>query len=162
MLGTASATAFYLTSQRAQKRSIWQTLVQVPMLMSIGIGIALNNAIACLEALFGHESPFIRTPKYGDAIAPAQGPKAASKTKLSVIPIPSLKLSITFLEIAFGLLMLWCAQLSLQIENTAVSLPFLILFAAGYLYVGLTSLATHTRGWRNTRKQKRQARLAAA
>ncbi|MEM1028052.1 MAG: glycosyltransferase, partial [Planctomycetota bacterium] len=170
MLGTASATAFYLTSQRAQKRSGWMTLLQVPMLMSIGIGIALNNAVACLEAIFGHESPFIRTPKYGDAVATESSEDVASpnpqsptpKSKLSVIPIPSLKLWITFLEIGFGLLMLYCARLSLEIENTVVSLPFLVLFATGYLYVGLNSLATHTRSWRTTRQQKRQARLAAA
>lgn len=169
MLGTVSATAFYLTSQRAQKRSGWMTLLQIPMLMSIGIGIALNNAVACIEALLGHESPFIRTPKYGDAIAAADQDEAAAttqtapaKSKLSVIPIPSLKLWITFLEIGFGLLMLWCAKLSLEIENTVVSLPFLVLFATGYLYVGFNSLAVHTRGWRTTRKQKRQARLAAA
>ncbi|MEM6854001.1 MAG: glycosyltransferase [Planctomycetota bacterium] len=169
MLGTASATAFYLTSQRAQKRSGWMTLLQVPMLMSIGIGIALNNAVACLEAIFGHESPFIRTPKYGDTVA--EDNNAASeakseiknqKSKIAIIPIPSLKLWITFLEIGFGLLMLYCARLSLEIENTVVSLPFLVLFATGYLYVGLNSLATHTRSWRTTRQQKRQARLAAA
>jgi cellulose synthase/poly-beta-1,6-N-acetylglucosamine synthase-like glycosyltransferase len=168
MLGTASATAFYLTSQRAQKRSFWLTLLQVPMLMSIGIGIALNNAIACLEALFGHESPFVRTPKYGDqppagfTNGHADATPNHAKSKLIPIPIPSLKLWITFLEIAFGLYILECARLSLQVENTAVSLPFLILFAAGYLYVGLSSLAVHARGWFDGRKQKRQARLAAA
>ena len=162
MLGTASATAFYLTSQRAQKRSAWATLMQVPMLMSIGIGIALNNAVACLEALFGHESPFIRTPKYGDAVASAEPKPKTQKSKVAIIPIPSLKLWITGLEIAFGLLMLWCARLSLETENTVVSLPFLVLFATGYLYVGLTSLAVHTQGFLDGRKQKRQARLAAA
>ncbi|MBB6430765.1 cellulose synthase family protein [Algisphaera agarilytica] len=178
MLGTASATAFYITSQRAQKRSGWLTLLQVPMLMSIGIGIALNNAIACLEALLGHESPFIRTPKYGDNLGTTEPgetetapitphndakPKPA-KSKLSVIPIPSLKLWITFIEIAFGLLMVYCGILSVQPGNlnSAVSLPFLMLFASGYLYVGLNSLAIHARGWLAARQQKRSARLAAA
>ena len=172
MIGTASATAFYLTSQRAQKRSFWLTLLQVPMLMSIGIGIALNNAVACLEALFGHESPFIRTPKYGDVDSDADSTEQStaqskiknqkSKMPFVPIPIPSLKLWITLLEIAFGLFMLKCAHHSLSIQNTAVSVPFLLLFAAGYLYVGLTSLATHTRGWRSARRQRRQSRLAAA
>ncbi|MEO1237668.1 MAG: glycosyltransferase, partial [Planctomycetota bacterium] len=176
MLGTASATAFYLTSQRAQKRSAWVTLAQVPMLMSIGIGIALNNAVACLEALLGHDSPFIRTPKYGTAppevstpLSPAADDRPApqsmasnKKSKIPVIPIPSLKLWITFVEIAFGLFMIQCARLSLTVENTVVSFPFLLLFAAGYLYVGLNSLAVHARGWQTTRQQKRKARLAAA
>ena len=163
MLGTASATAFYLTSQRAQKRSFWFTLLQVPMLMSIGIGIALSNAVACLEALLGHESPFIRTPKYGDPADPT-GPDTAEdrRSRLAIIPIPSLKLWITLLEIALGLLMVKCAHHSLSIQNTAVSVPFLLLFAAGYLYVGLTSLTLHARGWLDGRRQRRILRAAAA
>ncbi|MEM8739046.1 MAG: glycosyltransferase [Planctomycetota bacterium] len=180
MLGTASATAFYLTSQRAQKRSAWLTLFQVPMLMSIAIGIALNNALACIEALVGHDSPFVRTPKYGNSVAvpDVQTPPLAAneadddrahrpsrrrknRSESPVIPIPSLKLWITFVEIAFGLFMLECARLSLAIENTVVSLPFLILFAMGYLYVGLTSLAVHIRGALASRKQRRRPVQAA-
>jgi cellulose synthase/poly-beta-1,6-N-acetylglucosamine synthase-like glycosyltransferase len=154
MLGTASATAFYVTSQRYQKKGVWVTLLQVPMLMSIGIGIALNNAVAVIEALIGHESPFIRTPKYNTldkktaaAIEPAEAsPAKASRSKLAVVPIPSLKLWITILEIAFGIYMLKCAQLAVHADFTVVSLPFLVLFATGYLYVGLSSLWIHIRG----------------
>ncbi|MEE9403970.1 MAG: cellulose synthase family protein [Algisphaera sp.] len=141
-LGTISATTFYIASQRAQKRSAWKTLLQVPLLMAIGIGIALNNAIACLEAIVGHETPFIRTPKYGD-----QPTGVSQKTKNTVIPIPSLKIWVTFLEIGMGLFMLECARHTLSARNTAVSLPFLLLFATGYLYVGLTSLWIHAKGW---------------
>lgn len=159
LLGTMSATAFYITSQRAQKRSGWATLLQVPMLMSIGIGIALNNAVAVIEAIIGHDTPFIRTPKYGDAMPAAA---KTDKPRLAIIPIPSLKLWITFLEIAFGLYMLECARLSLQLQNTIVSMPFLILFATGYLYVGLSSLWVHTRGWRDGRRQRRLIPTPAA
>ncbi len=155
MLGTASATAFYLTSQRAQKRSGWMTLLQVPMLMSIGIGIALNNAVACIEALLGHESPFVRTPKYGDPAPAARSKNKPHRSKLQIIPIPSLKLWITLLEITFGVFMLECARLSIEIQNTIISLPFLVLFATGYLYVGFSSLWVHTRGYLDTRKQRR-------
>lgn len=145
MVGTISATTFYIASQRAQKRSALMTLLQVPLLMSIGIGIALNNAIACIEALIGHETPFIRTPKYGDQ--PVADNKS-SASALSIIPIPSLKIWITILEIAMGALLFACAYNSLQSRNTAVSMPFLVLFATGYLYVGLTSLWIHLRGRR--------------
>ena len=186
MLGTASATAFYVTSQKAQKINAWRTLLQVPMLMSIGIGIALNNAIAVVEALVGHDSPFIRTPKYNisEAAGPQGEPLAASrwplapgdcsqangqrltangsapKRKLALVPIPSLKIWITALEIAFGLWMLACARFALQAEtgSTLVSLPFLVLFASGYLYVGLSSLIVHARA----HHQSRHPRPAAA
>ena len=33
--------------------------------MSIGIGLCVNNTRAVLEALFGKQSEFARTPKYG-------------------------------------------------------------------------------------------------
>ena len=137
--GTISAVLYYVTSQRRQHRSTWHTLMQTPMLMAIGIGIALNNAVACLEALVGHESPFVRTPKYGNALGAGQPQKA------KVIAIPSMKLSITFLEIALGVYMLWCAKLTLQVQDTIVGLPFLLLFASGYFYVGFTSLWIHLR-----------------
>ena len=63
-LGTASAGVFYTVSQRVQQRGLLVTVLHLPMLMSIGIGIALNNARGCLEALIGYDSPFVRTPKY--------------------------------------------------------------------------------------------------
>ena len=164
VLGTISATVFYLASQRAQKRNVWGTLVQVPLLMSIGIGIALNNAVACLEALLGYESPFVRTPKYNRTSAPKQkGSHNAEqstiknqKSKIALIPLPSVKRSISILEIAFGLYMAECIRLSLAIESTVVSLPFLCLFASGYFYVGLTSLWTHLQGFLAARKPAAQ------
>jgi len=154
LLGTISATVFYVASQRVQHRSVLTTLVQVPMLMSIGIGIALNNAVACVEALLGHESPFVRTPKYNvTATSDRTGPRAGLKT---VIPIPSLKWSMALIELAMGVYVLWCAKLSLSHNYTLVGLPFLLLFASGYLYVGATSLWVHIRGW----VQERRVRLA--
>ncbi|MEM8782675.1 MAG: cellulose synthase family protein [Planctomycetota bacterium] len=144
-LGTISAAAFYVTSQRALQRSGLWALVQVPMLMSIAIGIALNNAIAVLEALFRHESAFIRTPKY------AAGSRTKTKSKIQAIP--SLKKWIVVAELGMGLLMIEAARLSLHHTTTMVSLPFLVLFASGYLYVGGTSLATYVHGWWDQRRR---------
>ncbi len=142
-MGTVSATVYYVASQKIQHRSVWKTIAQTPLLMAIGIGVALSNAVACLEALFRHESPFIRTPKYGDR-------PAARKPR--IIPIPSMRLSITFLEIAMGFYMLECARLSLTITDTIVGLPFLLLFASGYFYVGFSSLYVHIRGYLDNRR----------
>jgi cellulose synthase/poly-beta-1,6-N-acetylglucosamine synthase-like glycosyltransferase len=154
-LGTISATVFYIASQRAQKRSAWGTVAQVPLLMAIGIGIALNNAIACIEALLGHESPFIRTPKYNVSSTQTtqDATDAPAKTGIArVIPIPSMKRSVCLLELAMGLYMLLCVWLSLNTGHTIVSTPFLLLFAVGYLYVGSTSLWVHLRGRMESRR----------
>jgi len=186
-LGTVSATIFYIASQRAQRRSALGTLVQVPMLMAIGIGIALNNAIACIEALLGHESPFIRTPKYNTAPAPGSltpgvapgaapgvAPEAAAELPgvtgqadgqvgstppekirggiARVIPIPSMRRSVCLLELGMGFYMLACVWMSLHVEHTIISLPFLLLFASGYFYVGGTSLWVHLRAHLESRR----------
>ena len=167
ILGTISAAIFYIASQHAQKRSALLTLIQVPALMAIGIGIALNNAIACLEALFGHESPFIRTPKYNTTADGGELPgmteplaeeadrsrdEKQSRKISRVIPIPSMKRSVCALELAMGVYMLVCIWLSLTADHRTISLPFLMLFASGYLYVGGSSLWVHLRVYLESRR----------
>ena len=64
-LATASVTSFYVVSQR-ELYTDWKGRLRVlPVLLSLGIGMCLNNARAVLEALLGRETEFVRTPKYG-------------------------------------------------------------------------------------------------
>lgn len=152
-MGAMSASVFYVTSQRILKRSVWMTLLQIPMLMAVGIGIALNNAIACLEAIFGHESEFVRTPKYNIVNTQHKTTPGTKKTKptpkakfASVIPIPSLKKWTVLIELAFGIYMVVCTVFALQHGwRAAVCVPFLLIFATGYLYVGISSAWIHIR-----------------
>ena len=143
-LGTASAGSFYVVSQTVQRRSAWATIAQLPILMSIGIGIALNNTRAVLEALVGHQSGFVRTPKYNTttvaaehADTPAEPGRARPCRR--VLPTPSIKVWMSLLELGMGCYCLYCARLALDSQRTLISLPFLLLFASGYFYVGLTS-----------------------
>ena len=41
-----------------------------------------------------------------------------------------------------------CARLAVDTETGIISVPFLVLFAAGYWYVGLSSLWSHIQAWR--------------
>ena len=110
--------------------------------MSIGIGICLNNTRAVLEALLNLKSGFQRTPKYGilgkaDQVDQAdQATRAASWRNLRYRGIrnwlPALEL---LFAVHFGLLIYYTA-----INGIYPSIPFLCLFFAGYLYVGLASL----------------------
>ena len=143
-LGTVSASVFYIASQRVLKRSVTATIAQIPFLMAITIGIALNNTIACLEALLGYDTPFVRTPKYN-----------TDKTN-RIIPIPELKRPVCLLELAMGGYMLLCIALSVNTGHRAVSIPFLCLFATGYLYVGTTSLWLQLRGHLQNRRPQPQ------
>ncbi|MDX1682101.1 MAG: glycosyltransferase family 2 protein [Phycisphaeraceae bacterium] len=131
-MGTVSASVFYIASQQAQGRNGWSTLIRLPVLMAIGIGIAVNNARGCIEALIGHDSPFVRTPKYQDTAAASRG--------VNLIPTPSVKTWMAGLEVGLGLYVLACAALSMTRDYRVIALPFLLLFAAGYLSVGLASL----------------------
>src|SRR5262249_32704559 len=60
------AIVFYLFAQRALHPKGWlKELVLMPMVLALGVGLAINNARAVIEAILGHQSEFTRTPKYG-------------------------------------------------------------------------------------------------
>ena len=46
----------------------------------------------------------------------------------------------SLIEVAMGLYTLECARTGLMSSGTMISVPFLLLFASGYLYVGLTGI----------------------
>ena len=62
---TLSVCNFYIVSQRELYPDWRSRLKYLPFLMSIGIGLCVNNTRAVLEAIFGRQSEFARTPKYG-------------------------------------------------------------------------------------------------
>src|SRR5262249_36858710 len=64
LLGTFAAAAFYLVSQRAQALPLGKTLLKLPVLMALGIGMCAVNARVVLGGLLGVRSPFVRTPKF--------------------------------------------------------------------------------------------------
>src|SRR5688500_11406841 len=62
---TASVCFVYVACQREEGQGWWGRVKYLPFLMSLGIGLAINNAKAVLEALLNQESGFTRTPKTG-------------------------------------------------------------------------------------------------
>jgi hypothetical protein len=48
-------------------RSKAKPLVYLPFVVSVGIGLSINNSKSVVEALFKKQSPFYRTPKYNVA-----------------------------------------------------------------------------------------------
>jgi cellulose synthase/poly-beta-1,6-N-acetylglucosamine synthase-like glycosyltransferase len=127
---TASVANFYMVSQRELYTDWRQRLKYLPFLMSIGIGLCVNNTRAVLEALFRKESEFARTPKYG--IERNNDEWAGKKYHQSVgtQPIVEVALGLYFTATVFY-------ALSNQIYGT---LPFLMLFQIGFLYTGLLSI----------------------
>ena len=60
-----SISAFYVMAQRELYPKNWKRGVfLLPALMAVGVALTIINTQAVLEALFGVETSFVRTPKY--------------------------------------------------------------------------------------------------
>src|SRR5690242_8167134 len=132
MASTFSISSFYLVSQKELFPKRWpKTFLYLPFLMALGIGLTVTNTRAVLEALFGVQSSFKRTPKYR---VQAKGEKSVAARKyrkrLGVVP---------WIELAIG--MYFAAAVSYAITNeNYITVPFLVIFVIGYWYTGLMSL----------------------
>jgi hypothetical protein len=108
----------------------------LPCLLALGIGLSLNNARAVLEALFNHKSDFTRTPKYG--IEHKAQPWRSCKYRPAKRTLPLAEL---LAELGFAIYFtyfLWFAIAHRQF----LSVPFLLMFQAGFLYVFLCSFTS--------------------
>jgi cellulose synthase/poly-beta-1,6-N-acetylglucosamine synthase-like glycosyltransferase len=138
ILATCSASTFFLFAQRELfgKQAAWRSMLYLPFLMGLGVGISLNNAKAVCEAIWGaikqKPSEFVRTPKYG-----VTGNDKKNWQTTRVFTLKKLLLPMT--EVAFGIYMLVCLAISVLSWRGIGSAPFLAIFCAGYLYVGFNS-----------------------
>ena len=134
---TLSVSNFYMASQKEIGLSLRQRVKFVPFIMALGIGMCLSQAKAVLEGLIGHQSEFTRTPKLG---VQGKGGALVARKKYK-----GLRNALPLLEIALGLYIpavIWQALAAgtVRPEKLIFSLPFVVLFLAGFLYVGLSSL----------------------
>jgi cellulose synthase/poly-beta-1,6-N-acetylglucosamine synthase-like glycosyltransferase len=137
---TLSVASFYLASQReiallrdptASPRFQWRVLARLPLVMSIGIGLCVNQTRAVLEALAGKETEFVRTPKHG--IGASDGATWWSKKYRSAKSITP------FLELGMAAYFVIAIGVAFD-HGHYLSLPFLGLFLCGFGYVGWVSL----------------------
>ena len=129
---TLSVAAFYITSQREIDRGGWmRTIKRLPLMMSLGIGLCINQTRAVLEALMQHDSgEFVRTPKHG-VVAKIEAWRT-KKYRADKTLIPAL-------EVGFAAYFALAIVLAMK-NGHWMSLPFLLLFFLGYAYVGVLSL----------------------
>jgi cellulose synthase/poly-beta-1,6-N-acetylglucosamine synthase-like glycosyltransferase len=132
LMSTISVAAFYVRSQGALGRSRRSTLLLIPFLLSLGIGLSLNNARGVLGAFGRRRVEFIRTPKH-DLL----GRRGEWRGK-RYTGMPGLTGAI--LELLFGLYFT-VAVIHALLEGMYAPLPFLMLFQFGYLYAALLSSA---------------------
>ena len=127
---TASVANFYMVCQRELHADWMSRLKYLPFLMSIGIGLAVNNTKAVIEAMLNKESEFARTPKYH--IENNSDEWIGKKYRQSFVVQP-------VIELALGLY--FTATVFYALANGIYgTLPFLVLFQVGFLYTGLLSI----------------------
>jgi cellulose synthase/poly-beta-1,6-N-acetylglucosamine synthase-like glycosyltransferase len=127
---TASVANFYMVCQRELHSDWISRLKYLPFLMSIGIGLTINNTRAVFEALFNKQSEFARTPKYRVEVASDEWIGKKYRQSFVVQPMIELALGLYFTATVFY-------ALGNGIYGT---LPFLVLFQIGFLYTGLLSV----------------------
>jgi len=134
---TMSVANFYMVCQREVYGEKWVTrLKYLPFLMSIGIGLAVNNSRAVIEAVMGKQTEFARTPKY--RIEQDSDEWIGKKYRQASIVQP-------MIELTLGLYFTFTVFYALA-NGIYGSLPFLILFQVGFLYTGLLSLVQQLGG----------------
>ena len=127
-LSLVSIAAFYLVSQREAYGSWLNAVRYLPVLMAVGVGISINNARAVISGLSGRETEFRRTPKYALA---ADGTEALATRKYR-----SRRGLDSWIELALGLYFAGLVLAALA-DGLWGAVPFLSLFAAGFLYTGI-------------------------
>ncbi len=128
---TLSIASFYITSQREIDRGWRRTIRRLPLVMSLGIGLCINQTRAVLEALFVRRSgEFVRTPKHGVMQRFERWTAKKYRASKTIVPLVEMLFALYFV------VAIVCAA----IGGHWVSMPFLALFLVGFAYVGVLSL----------------------
>ena len=129
---SVSVAVFYICAQRELHPRTWmKEILLLPALIALGVGLSINNARAVLEAVFNHPSEFnaprntaLKTNRRpGDRAATCRSNRSCRSSKIGF-------------AIYFSYIV-WYAVAHEQY----FTLPFLVMFQCGFLYVALSSLA---------------------
>ena len=130
-ISTFSVILFYATSQKEIDARWMRKLRYMPMVMSLGIGLAVNNAHAVLEALIGREGEFRRTPKYSIVAGAEDWRRKGYRTRTNL----------TFpFEVALAAYFALAIAISLE-DGIYLAIPFLMIFFSGYFYMAMLTVA---------------------
>lgn len=127
---TLSVLIYYSVAIRESLGKLWPHILYLPLLMSLGIGLSLNNGRAALEALLGFKSEFKRTPKFR-----LEGRKGTWRHKLYR---PGRNYQF-FLEVLIAAYFTYGSIYFIS-HDIYYAMPFFLLFQAGFYYTGLSSM----------------------
>ena len=146
VFATFSVMFFYLYSEitvinetlTMKNRSKLSPLLFLPFAISVGIGLAVNNCKAVIEALAGRKTDFIRTPKYDVSGKISCRKETYKKVSLNKYRFTSVSI-VSIVELLFAIYFSWAVYFAFE-KGFYFSMPFLILFQFGFLYTAFLSL----------------------
>ncbi|MDQ2946336.1 MAG: glycosyltransferase [Acidobacteriota bacterium] len=143
-----SISAFYLMAHHELFPKSWKrSVVLLPVLMAAGVALTIINTKAVLEALFGIESSFVRTPKY--AIG-------GQKVKMENVQYRRRSGWLPYAELAFGSYFAYMVAFAIESSNF-LAIPFLLLFVGGYYWAGFSTLYQEYQGHLQWQRDRRLA-----
>ena len=155
---TVTVCVFYVTAEAiVRPRRWWMVFFLLIPLLALGVGMAVNNAKAVLEAVFGKPSEFVRTPKFGESKEGELSIEKRSKDykALKSVLVPSIEL---LFGIFFGIIEL------IQIYGVFTYSPRMLLnvvLMSPFLGFFYTSYLSFARLWDGVRQRRAAARKAA-
>jgi len=115
----------YIVSQCEINRwRAWRVACTIPLMMVVGVGFAFSNTRAIFQAIKGRKTEFVRTPKRGDR---------------EVVRYRAAFPWVALIEILLGGYSLLTVARYLH-DGAAAAVPFLAIYAAGYMFMGALSL----------------------
>ncbi|MBL7855501.1 MAG: glycosyltransferase [Cyclobacteriaceae bacterium] len=127
LIGFFSIAWFYWLSTRQHPL---QFIRLFPGFLIMSMGLALHNALAVVEGWVGRQTPFVRTPKWGQA--ETAEPITSEGGKIRVTPL-------TLLEGALATYFIWGVVLGFQLRDWGL-LFFHVMLALGFGFVFFLSL----------------------
>lgn len=124
----------YVLSQRELYPHWRKNIARIPVIIALCSGVSLSNARAVAEGLFSKKFVFTRTPKYGSNEKNNGGiDKPYSCLGTSTLP---------YFEVLCGLYLFFTTFYAL-INEQLILVPFLFLYACGFLYLGFSSMKAY-------------------
>lgn len=148
--GSVSVALFYVMSQKALRPETWlKDILYLPLLLALGIGMSINNAKAVLEAIFNHQSSFVRTPKHG-----INGSNREEKSTFKKSRYKAIKSLTPFVELAFGFFFT-IVVVDNVLNERWIAATLLMPFPVGFFFTSLSSLFQQMPGlWSSPAREK--------